>query len=285
MNYKFNPFERAVGLFLVLTFFGSIFMALGIAVKKKWFEEKSAYHSYVSSASNIRVGSSVVMAGLKVGQIESVELDHTQKIKVTFNVYKKYESSMLGGTRVQFLRPFIIGDKVLTLTPGTEGAERIAAGSLVPTADSTDLMDLLSGTRIEEMVSKVDSILKNLDDTLILGKDIAIQVGDKKKLQKTLENVAFASQEVRRALPHITQKAPHLYKNLNTTVENLVAISSGLRELQPEGSKKTVELLNESVIVLQAMQKSFFLRSGVRDVKAEMKAVQEVEVQRLPARD
>ncbi len=284
MNYKFNPFERAVGLFLSVAIVGSLFVAVGLAVSKKWFEEKTTYHTYSPTASNIRVGSSVLMAGLKIGQIEGLDLDHTNKIKVTFSVYQKYTANLVEGVSVHFQRPFIIGDKILTLSPGDTTRARLAAGALVPVAESTDLMDILSGNKLEALVAKVESILTNLDDTVVLGKEVAFQLSDKKKIQKTLENVAFASGEVRKALPHITKKAPHLAENLHSTVENLAAISAGLKELQPEGSKKTIELLNESVVVLQAMQKSFFLRGGVKDVKAEQIAKEKEEAtKRAPA--
>jgi phospholipid/cholesterol/gamma-HCH transport system substrate-binding protein len=281
MGHKFHPFERAVGFFIIFALLGSGVTGIGIAIHKKWFEDKNVYAVYVSSASNIRVGSSVLMAGLKVGAIESVDLDHTKKIKVTFNVLKKYSFSITEGAKIQFIRPFVIGDKVLTIIQGELHHSPVVSGTVLPMQENADLMDLVNGGKIHSMISKVDGILNNIDETLVIGKDLALQVSDKKKIQKITDNVLFASTEIRKILPHLSDKAPTMAQDLQLTMNNLKIISQGLKELQPEGSKKTVELLNESVIVLQAMQKSFFLRSHVEAVKSESKS----ELKRLPANE
>lgn len=278
MRYKFNPFERAVGFFLVFTILGSAGAGVGLAIKKNWFERKNIYFTYVDSASNIRAGSSVLMSGLKVGRIETIELDHTNKIRVNFSVLSKYGPNITEGTEVLFVRPFIIGDKVLTLTKGDIEGKFIASGSQLRLRESYDLIEVLSGKKAEAMVGKIESILDNLNETMILGKDIAFQVGDKKKLQKTLEDVAYASAEVRKVLPKFVQKAPIMANDMQKIVANLETITTGLKEVGPEGSKKTIELLDESIVVLQAMQKSFFLRSHVKDIKED-----KAKAERLPA--
>jgi phospholipid/cholesterol/gamma-HCH transport system substrate-binding protein len=293
MRYKFNPYERAVGFFLTFTFFGSISVGIGIAVKKNWFEEKTHYVTYTDSAANIRVGSSVLIAGLKVGKIEEVELEPNHKVRVSFNVLKKYSQNLTEGSKAHFVRPFVIGDKVLTVIEGELDADIIPPGSVIPLADGTDILELLTGKNVEVMMAKIDSILSNLNDTLVVGKDLALQVGDKKKLQKTMENVAFASGEIKKALPHFVARSPQLAQSIDHTMENLALITKGLKDLQPvldevarklpEGSDRTIALLNESVTILQAMQKSFLLKGSVAEVKREQSAQEKGEVKRLPA--
>ncbi|HXH75653.1 MAG TPA: MlaD family protein [Bacteriovoracaceae bacterium] len=284
MRYKFNPYERAVGLFLTVTVLGSGVVGLGLLVKKNWFDEKVTFVTFIESASNLRAGSAVLMSGLKVGNIEKIELDNIRNVKVTFAVLKDYSNNITEGAKVQFVRPFIIGDKVLTVLQGQPDGKVVIPGSTLPLHQSADLMDVLSGSKAESLMARVDSILMNLDETLVIGKDIAFQVGDKKKLQKTIENLNYASSEVRKMLPHITSKVPLASEQLVKTIENLNTITAGIKEIQPQGSKKTIELLNESVITLQAMQKSFFLRSNVKEVKQEMAEQQKLkEALRLPA--
>lgn len=289
MHYKFNPFERAVGVFITGTIVGSLFIGVGIAIKKNWFEEKDFYSTYTNTANNIRVGAVVQIAGMKVGSIEQVELDQNQKIKVTFSVLKKYERSVTEGARVQFVRPFIIGDKIINITQGALGGQLIASGAVLPLEETPDLLDLISGDKIQPMIAKVDLILTNVNDALILGKDIASQVGNKKQLQTTMANIAYASEQLKKVLPHFVNNTPQMTANVTTMVENLTALTKGMKELQPfvaevvktmpEGSKKAVEALNESVMVLRAMQKSFLLRGSVEEMKqAEKKTETKREV-------
>ncbi|MNL48442.1 hypothetical protein D3C87_1713010 [compost metagenome] len=57
------------------------------------------------------------------------------------------------------------------------------------------------------------------------------------------------------------------------------ALGPAMKEIEPElpgASVRLVEALNETVVVLKAMQKSFFMKSNVKEVLEE-------EAQRLPA--
>lgn len=285
MKYKFNAFERSVGIFISLTIIGTAVIGVGIAFKRNWFEDKASFHTYVDSANNIRTGSSVYIKGLKVGAIEEVELEPSG-IKVSFSILKKYQKSITEGSRVKFLRTFLIGDKTLVIEKGPFESPAIANGSAIPAMKVLDVVDMLNSENLQDTFNKISSVLSNLDETLVLGKDIALQVSDKKKLKITLDNVAFASTELRKVFPVFMKKAPKVGQDMEHIVQNMVVITQGLKELQPiiaqvgksfpEGSQKTIELLNESIVVLQAMQKSVLLRGSVEEVRGE-------RAQRLPA--
>jgi ABC-type transporter Mla subunit MlaD len=269
MRYNFNPFERAVGFFLITSVVGSLTFGAGLAVKKNWFEEKITFRTYVTSADNLREGSSVLMSGLKVGKIEEIELDQTRQIQVKFTILKKYHSQITQGTKVQFTRPFIIGDKVLTLVQGPAQEKTLLAGSALPLFERFDLMEMLSGKQLEDTMAKVDSIITHLESTMAKTDAIAHAVGDEQKLKETLESLHAAVALVKKNLPHTTGK-------IENTISNLHEVSILLKESSPEGSKKLIELLGESVITLKGIQKNYFLRDHVQQVREE-------EAKRMPA--
>ena len=286
MNYKFHPFERAVGIFLMTTMVGSLSTLAGIAVKKNWFDERIHFATHVASATNIRVGSSVLINGLKVGSIDEVELDPNQEIKVTFSIFKKYRRHITAGSHVKFSRHFLVGEKILSITQGKAQGPLIAAGSVLPSEKVMDIAELLDGQKFQDMMGKLDGILNNIDATVALGKGIAAQVNEKQSIRKTLDNIAYSSAEVRKMLPHVVERAPLITKNLNTIMENLQAVTAGLKAAStnlPEGGAKTMDLINESIIVVRAMQKSFFLRGSVEEVKTETAEREKAEVHRRPA--
>ena len=161
MEYKFNPYERAVGLFLSVFFSGSLIFGFVVAVKKNWFEDKINYETQTTSASNIREGNSVEMSGLKIGKIESVDMTDDFKIKVTFSIHKKYQKMMRNGIKVHFIRSFILGDKILSLSQASQKAEILAQGSFIPSEESADLMDLLAGDKVQPLLTKLEATLNN----------------------------------------------------------------------------------------------------------------------------
>ncbi len=291
MKYKFNPYERAVGLFLSCAVFGSLAVGIGLGIKKNWLEEKILLHTYTTSAANLRIGSSVLMSGLKVGKIEDIQLERHQKIKVTFSVLNDYAHEVDQTTRVQFIRPFVIGEKSISLIKDEVMMEKKLAslpnGSFVEGVKTVDLLDVLTGEELQIMLTRVDSILKNVDKTMIASLDIAEQIGEKKKLKKMMDDLQVSVSEVRKTLPILTAKAPKTTENIEKIIADLSSLTSTIKDLKPEGAK-TIELLHESLITLKAMQKSMLLRSNVEEVREEIATQEKLNTQnekskRLPA--
>jgi ABC-type transporter Mla subunit MlaD len=271
MKYTFHPFERAVGVFLLVTLLGSFFVGAGIAVKKNWFEEKIFFYGHIESASNIRVGSSVFMAGLKIGKIEDVDFDSTNKLRLKFSVLKKYSGNITRGSMIQFTRPFLIGDKVLSIVRNEETKTTLPTGSFLAVAEKLDVMDVLSGQKVNELMGRLDSITKNMDELVLTGKNIALQVGEKEKVKKLMNNLTFASQQLKHS--------PQMMKDASVILSNLNQVTTELNDLRPlfvkvardlpQGGQKTLELLDESITTIKAMQKNYFLKDHVQSVKKE----------------
>lgn len=82
-----------------------------------------------------------------------------------------------------------------------------------------------------------------------------------------------------KALPTVTRDMPELSENILLLTKNLNQLSNDMKEIVPiikeiapeipNASKKAISALDETVITLKAMQKTFFLRSSVREVKEE----------------
>ncbi len=286
MNYKFNVFERSVGIFVGVTIVGSFILGLGVAIKKNWFEDKTTFHTYLKNADNIRTGTLVQISGLRVGEVESVELDSEQHVKVTFSILEKYAGSMTEGSKVELFRPFLIGEKIINLSVGPKENKKLIAGSMIHHSAHFDALDFLSGDQLVPYIGKIDNILTNLNDTLISSKSLTSQLAHKDNLQKTLQNLTITTHYLKQTLPHIVGKAPQMSEDVSKVMQNLVTLTDGLKELQPvmkqlaqtlpQGSERAIQALNESITVLKAMQKSFFLSGAVKEVKEE-------EKKRMPA--
>jgi ABC-type transporter Mla subunit MlaD len=281
MKYKFNPFERAVGLFLSLAIIGSVGISLGIAIKKNLFEDKVFYYSFIGNAGNIRIGSGVFLDGLKIGNIEELELDGEGRLKVKYSVLQKFVHTITIGTKIQFNRPFIFGDKVLTIIRSDTSKEKIPSLALIPTVESFDVMDVLTGEKMSDILARFDSITLNLNELIMASRDIALQVREKDKIKKILNNLTLAS--------HQLKHAPQMAKDASVVMANLNQITTELNELRPafskvvnqlpHGTEKSIQLLNETVTTIKALQKNFLLKNHVEQVKKEEQAI------RSPASD
>lgn len=309
MKIKFNKFERVAGLFVLTALIGSLAAALGIAAKKGWFSSKVPFETVMKSADGIHAGTVVQIAGLRVGSVSDVELMSAEKIRVKFEVFEKFHTQIRKDSVVQVFRPFIIGDKVLEVSVGSQDQELLASGEYIQLKESFDIMDVVSGKKMGpfvETVEKLTSSMKSLGEafmdperTKALVKmfdrlapllanvnDMAVgmvKITDTVLRQKRLETLVTNLNEVTDGLvqliPPLVKESPdagvqlgQMVRNLNILTQEMQKLTPAISAVAPELPKtslKAVEALNETVVLLKALQKSFFLKGSVEAVKEE----------------
>ncbi len=314
MKIKFNKFERIAGLFILCAILGGILTAVSAAIRQGWFEPKVRYTTTFENADGLHQGTVVQMSGLRAGAVETVELESSNRVRVGFYVLGKFQERIRENSTVQLVRPFIIGERVLDLSVGSEQYDMIPAQSPIKSLETVDLMTLMSGKNVNSYLSKVSGILesmqviidafadKNRAESMVrvidrldpLMKNLNVMSTEVIKLskqathedgvQKLVGNLAVTTNEINRILPELNEENPDLAKDLATMTRNLAVVTKALgpaaqaveSEL-PIASTRLVQALNETVVVLKAMQKSFFMRSNVREVR------EEESTERLPA--
>jgi ABC-type transporter Mla subunit MlaD len=271
MRYHFNPYEKSVGLFLIVSLLGSALSLFVVMIHKNFFSEKIEFYVKTHTAANLRLGSSVHLSGMRVGAISDIDLSDDQAIKVELSLLKKYQHHFRQGLFARFTRPLIIGERTIVLETSQKQGDFLKPGTEIPLQKSTDIIELVTGPDAVEVFKKIDRILGNVEATTTLGKNIVNNLEEKQYLQKLLHNVTQASMELKRA-PKMAQETEIILANLSTLTTQLKSLEPALKTLAqkvPEGSEKTLKLIDESILVLQAMQKNFFLKSGVKEVKEE----------------
>ncbi|KYG64117.1 multidrug ABC transporter substrate-binding protein [Bdellovibrio bacteriovorus] len=313
INLKFNKFERVAGMFILVAVAGVLLTGLSAAIRQGWFEPRVRYKTMFLSADGIHQGTVVQLSGLKVGAVESVELESDNRVSVEFYILGKFQDRVREDSSAQLVRPFIIGERVLDLSMGTEDFNIIPAGGHVKSTETMDLMTLMSGKNMNSYLAKLGGILESMQvimdafadksraESLVrvidrldpLMKNLNTMSSEVIKLsrqathgdgmQKLVGNLNSTTSEINRILPELNEQNPDLAKDLATMTQNLAVVTKALGPATkavegqlPGASVRLLEALNETVVVLKAMQKSFFMRSNVEEVHKE-------ESQRLPA--
>lgn len=306
MITKFNKFERVAGLFVLTAILGAVGAAIGVAVKQGWFETKTYYTTTFENADGVHQGTVVQMAGLRAGAVEDVELLADNRIQVKFYVLGKFTNRVRQDSVAQLIRPFIIGERLLDLSVGTETAAPLAQGEPVLSTEALDLMSIISGKKMNQYFSKVGGLLENIEVLLNAFKDkgraetivrifdrldpllknlntmstevtkLSRQVNKDDNLQLVLQNLAVTTAEINRILPDLNAANPEMAKDLAVMTQNLAmmtkALGPAMKTIEPElprTSQRLVEALDETVVVLKAMQKSFLMKSNAQEVREE----------------
>lgn len=309
MRVKFNKFERVAGIFVGLAFFGFLIFMASVAVKQGWFETKVYYYTVFQNADGVHTGTTVQMAGLKAGSVEDVELLSDNSIHVRFYVLSKFREKIKADSTTQLVRPFIIGERVLEVAVGSEEAKLVAGDGKITSVETVDLMTLMSGKQIGKHLNLVSGMLDNMRvlaeaffdknrtqsfikmfdriDPLIRNMNVmaqevvklAKQANKDEQLGVVLSRVAVTTHELNKLLPQITEQAPHLVKDMSEMVANLSVLTQEFKVVipalaaiapdLPRTTRRAVEALDEAVVLIKSMQKSFLMRGSAREVREE----------------
>lgn len=272
----------------------------------------SSYTATVTSADGIRVGTRIEMAGLRVGYVESLGLQPDNRILLGIAIEDAFANRVRRDSRLEVIRPFVIGEKSLILSGGGD-APLLAEGSEIATTEVAGLTDLFNGRRLspylgtlervaeemnrlaeallaqngsESLLRSISSLPQLISELTVMSKEmsgVGRQLGAAKHLEKLIASASTISVQ----LAAVSDKTPELAASVTTVMRNLALASEEFQKVLPQlaaaapeipkSTRRMVEAIDEAVVVLKAMQKSFLLRSAAREVR------EEESVKRAPA--
>lgn len=330
MKIKFSKFERVAGAFVGIAMLGFLFSMIGIAVKQGWFEQKATFVTEFENADGVHAGTGVVMSGIKAGVVDEVELTSENRILIHFSVQGKFIEKVRQDSVSSLVRPFVIGERQLEVSVGHAQSPALAENARVRSEESVDLMTVLSGRRLGQYLSSMGSMMDNLKklveafadgsrtDALIATFDkieplvknlntmsievikLSKQANKDEKFGVVLDQIAMTTKEINAFLPAFSGTAPQLAKDMTSLVSNMSELTREFKVVipalaavapdLPRASRRAIEALDEAVVLLKSMERSFFLRGHAEDIRqeeakeqAKQRAKEEAEAKRAPA--
>jgi len=309
MKVRFNKFEKVAGLFVLIAFLGCGLGMLAIAAKNGWFSRKVSYATELESADGVHAGSVVQIAGLRVGSVSRVELMGDDRVRVEFSILERFRDKVRISSHVTMFRPFVLAEKVLEISSGTADEAEMPPGSVIPSHPTTDIMDLLSGKKMSSVLGSFDRLadslrivgeafaspersramvkmfdqmgplVGNLNAMSVQIVKLTAAMNKKQRADVIFENLARISVEMEKIIPAFNEQVPDVGAQLAQIVRNLNVLTTEFQKLTPaiatlapelpRTTRRAVEALDETVVLLKAMQKSFFFRSKVEEVRGE----------------
>jgi phospholipid/cholesterol/gamma-HCH transport system substrate-binding protein len=306
---KFNRIERIAGLFVVAAVAGVFVITVLIAIKQGWFENKVKYVVEMPSADGVREGTLIQMAGLKIGSVQSIELRGSELVIVGLSVSEAYKEKIRSDSIVRVSRPFIIGEKVFDISLGSQQSPEMPEGAQLAVEMAPDLLDFVSGkslgphlknlSRIAEslrvvaetlfdprrtkaFVQMIDDIAPLVQSGRSVTKEANVLLQDLnkgKRIVGALDDLRLLTGELNRTLPLFAKDSPQLAQDVSKIARNMAVLTDEMQKAipafakigpeLPRASLRAIEALDETVVTLKALQKSFLLRGNVRDVREE----------------
>jgi phospholipid/cholesterol/gamma-HCH transport system substrate-binding protein len=110
------------------------------------FGGQHQYTAIFSSASLIKKGDDVRVAGVSVGDVKGVKIHDRDEAEVTFKVKSDVPVTDTTHAEIRFLN--LVGDRYLALAPGSTPGQALSAGSTIPvsrTEPALNLTELFNG--------------------------------------------------------------------------------------------------------------------------------------------
>jgi len=272
MNFsKITPQLKAiVGTLAVLGAFAAMVVTIG--TKNLWFTTKVLYKTELSEGDGLHVGTLVTLNGLRVGEIEELDVNDQNKIAITFSIVSIHQKKMREDTIIQVKRSMMVGNKKLDIRPGISGAPLSPPGSMIKGQDSLEITDMFSGNRFGTLMDRFDkisgSLLKVADLMSALTKKASVKdveaVYD--LMLPVLRNLNATLYNVKK----ITRPLAKDHKLVGSTFRSVGKLTNEMAS-QPDIAKKLVDALQQATLTMKAIQRTWILKSHVEDVQEEKK--------------
>ena len=131
------------------------------------FHSKGKLVCYFKNINGLLTGSPVWLAGVEVGNVQSIDfvnLDSLRQVKVVFKVRRTVWPMLSEGTQVQLGTIGFLGDKYIEILPGPVGVTPVEEWDVIPTRDPGDVSSMFRAG--EDALNKAGGIASKVDTLL-----------------------------------------------------------------------------------------------------------------------
>ncbi len=125
-------------IFMIVTSILTLFLAATIG--NITIGGKKTYSALFSDVTGLLPGNDVRIAGVQVGQVDSIELYQRTLAKVTFSVEEQHPVAQSALLRLRYRN--LVGERYIAITEGPGSAEPAAEGATLPLAQTRNALDL-----------------------------------------------------------------------------------------------------------------------------------------------
>jgi phospholipid/cholesterol/gamma-HCH transport system substrate-binding protein len=158
--------EVKVGLFVFFGFVGAAAIIFLIGDNRSLFAAKVPFSAEFADVQGVKPGSTVRMGGVDIGSVVKVQypVDPSQtQIQVSLSIVRREAPRIRLSSRASIAAKGLLGDKMVTITPGRPDEAELPGGSVVPSAPAEDFTQVLS--QVGSIATTARGVLANLEMT------------------------------------------------------------------------------------------------------------------------
>lgn len=172
------------------------------------FHKKTYYYCVMDNATNIQQNTAVMLAGYKIGQVQSTKLISTCPPRICATIMLSEKVDIPNDSRFESMSPGLLSSQVLSLEMGVSRTF-YHNGDTLPFSVKAGMLD-----GIDEMKGQISNVLASVDTIGMELKDILHKEGGGEDLKGILANVEDATAHLNNILGQNETKVSHLVTSL-----------------------------------------------------------------------
>jgi phospholipid/cholesterol/gamma-HCH transport system substrate-binding protein len=230
---KESGFTWKLGIFVILGLVLFVSTIYFVGKQKNIFGNTFHLRAQFKTVSGLKVGNNVRFSGINIGNVNEVELLTDTSVMVDLVIRKKYQEFIKKDARASIGSDGLMGDKVLTISPGTSDKSPVNNGDIILTKNAIEMEDvMLSAKTSVDNAGIITAQLAEFTTKMNTGNGaLSKLISDEKfsnSLQSTLVNLQTASNEFAMFTAKINNGG--LTESLDTTMRNIQGATKGLNE-------------------------------------------------------
>lgn len=230
---KESGFTWKLGMFVIIglvLFIGTIYF---VGKQKNLFGNTFHLKAQFKTVSGLKEGNNVRFSGINIGTVHGIELITDTSVMVDLVIKKDVQKFLKKDAVASIGSDGLMGDKVLTITPGNGNAETVGNNTLIGSKSAVEMADIMNSLKtsvdnagiITGQLAEVSYKINNGNGALskLISDD-----GFSNSLKGTLTNLQTSTDQFARFTTNLNDGA--LSSKLDSTMSNLQSGTKGLSD-------------------------------------------------------
>ncbi len=144
---KESGFTWKLGMFVIIGLILFVSAIYFVGKQKNLFGSTFKLRSQFTTVSGLKVGNNVRFSGINVGTVDNIELTTDTSVMVNFLVRKEVQQFINSDATASIGSDGLMGDKVLTISPGTMTNSMVKNNSLIASKKAVEMEDIMSSVK------------------------------------------------------------------------------------------------------------------------------------------
>ncbi|HTD67101.1 MAG TPA: MlaD family protein [Candidatus Limnocylindria bacterium] len=192
------------------------------------FQPKYEIVMRTRSVAGLKPSAAVFLSGVKIGNVESVELDPRSKgVTVRLTILKQFE--LYKDSRFVIEQQGVLGDQFVNITPGSAEAPLLKDGDEVPGDEPFNLLEVARST--SDLLKRFDQLGSTVGETIARVNRQVLDPQTLSNLSRTIGNFEKVSDHTLGVVDNVAGVISNSGPVLTMSLSNLLAFSRKLDEV------------------------------------------------------